>query len=201
MDLTVKYANNKELKEEIKEKTGVEAVYFDVIDNYVYDALIIPDGSHVMGGSYAIAIGDEDYSLCIALHSEKSNVKRIMLVEETISEGVLLPRIAAAYYEYKAKGEYKFFNIYTKWEENPREFFKANIYKEVKEILEEQNIDMELTNTILEVAYNNYIAIDVINEAEAVKIIKSLVKSFIPTQEFAEDLDYKFRKAFFDIYT
>jgi len=60
---------------------------------------------------------------------------------------------------------------------------------------------MELTNTILEVAYNNYIAIDVINEAEAVKIIKSLVKSFIPTQEFAEDLDYKFRKAFFDIYT
>jgi len=124
-----------------------------------------------------------------------------MLVEETISEGVLLPRIAAAYYEYKAKGEYKFLNIYTKWEENPREFFKANIYKEVKEILEEQNIDMELTNTILEVAYNNYIAIDVINEAEAVKIIKSLVKSFIPTQEFAEDLDYKFRKAFFDIYT
>jgi len=195
MEFRVKYDNTKMLKEHIKDKAGADVVAYHVDeDTNDYDMIINIDEKH------AIAIGRNGYFLGITHETGKTGIARISPMLAGIDVQLVALEVAAGYYDYKVTQNYTFYKLYKEWDKNPREFFKANIFKETKHTFDRYATSMEMVNDMLDVAYEGYIEHDEMTEAQAAEVVNYLIIEYLPENMNIEELNFMFTRIYEEQY-
>lgn len=196
MEFRIKYDSTNMVKHFIREKTGTDILvaYHVSEDVNDYDMIIKIDEKH------AIAIGRNGYFLGITYETGKTHVARVSPMLASVNLQLVAIEVAAAYYEYKTTLNYPFYKLYQEWEKDPREFFKANLFKETKTEFDRYATGMEMVNDMLDIAYEGYIEHDDMTQAQAAEVVNYLIMEFLPENMNIEEMKFMFTRVYEEQY-